>query len=189
MSGAHIVHEKELISEPGAIGILSQYKDHTDPKYIGPGTWNAIHRLSYRARSRKQQLEFISFMKQICGGFPCKVCKGHCVQYIKNHPMEEYIGTLVEVDGQQLALGLFVWAWKFHNAVNARINKPIMSWETAYNLYSNKENLVCSKNCLDAANPNVTNVIDQISTKHKTAQSKITVSTPTKFRLVPVDRK
>jgi len=149
-AGDQLIYVKDLISEPGATGILSDYQDHTDPKYIGPGTWNILHRRAFKARTKKQQLEFIEFMKDVCYGFPCFVCKGHCTEYIKNHPMEEYVGMLVDINDQRIALGLFVWTWKFHNAVNTRINKPIMGWDTAYNLYSDKENLVCSKNCHDA---------------------------------------
>lgn len=200
MSEPHIVYAKDLISEPGATGVLSEYKDHTDPKYVGPGTWNVAHRQAYRARTRKQQLEFIVFMKEICTGFPCHICRGHCTEYIKNHPMEEYVGMLVEVNGQRVALGLFVWTWKFHNAVNARIGKPIMAWETAYNLYSDKENLVCSKNCLDAADsaigqtPPIAIPTSKPSTViTKIPESKIVVPSPNtsnpKFRLVSVNRK
>jgi hypothetical protein len=143
---------KDLTTEPGAIGILSDFKDHTDPKYIGPGTWNVIHRRAFKARTHDQQIIFIDFMKEICYGFPCTVCKGHCTEYIKNHPMEEYLDILIDINGERMALGLFVWSWKFHNAVNARIKKPIMSWDTAYNLYSDTESLVCSKNCLESDN-------------------------------------
>ena len=145
-----LISLNELLKEPGAIGILANYKDHTDPKYIGPGTWNVIHRRARKAVTHAQQVAFIEFMKDICYGFPCTVCKGHCTEYIKNHPMEEYLDVLVDINGEKSLLGMFVWAWKFHNAVNTRIKKPIMSWDTAYNLYSESESLVCSKNCLEA---------------------------------------
>ena len=147
------IYLKDLLAEPGANGILSDYQDHTDPKYIGPGTWNLIHRRAFKAQTHEQQLAFIEEMKEVCYGFPCMVCKGHCTEYIKNHPLEEYLGVMVDIDGVQLPIGLFVWTWKFHNAVNARIKKPIMNWDTAYNLYSTSESLVCSKNCLEAAGP------------------------------------
>lgn len=163
MSDHHkkFINIKDLVGEPGAVGVLSDYKDHTDPKYIGPGTWNSIHRYAYKAKSRSQQEGFINFMVEICQGFPCTVCRGHCTEYIKNHPMEEYLDVLVEINGEKMALGLFVWSWKFHNAVNARIKKPLMSWDTAYNLYSETESLVCSKNCLEAeANINHNESVD-----------------------------
>ena len=148
------ISNKDLLGEPGAVGISSDYKDHTDPKYIGPGTWNLIHRHAFKARTHEQQLIFIEYMKETCYGFPCTVCKGHCTEYIKNHPMEDYLDVPFEINGEKHPLGLFVWSWKFHNAVNTRIGKISMSWDTAYNLYSETESLVCSKSCLEAEAPN-----------------------------------
>lgn len=138
---------ENLDNEPGADAVLSQFKDSTDPEYIGPGTWNVIHRIAFKSSSRSEQLAFIKFMEDICYGFPCIVCKGHCTEYIKNHPIRDYLGVAFEINSEKLFLGMFVWSWKFHNAVNHRLNKPIMSWDTAYNLYSQTETLVCSRNC------------------------------------------
>lgn len=166
---------KDLTAEPGATGVLSDYKDHTDPKYIGPGTWNVIHRRAFKARTNTQQVEFIGFMKDICQEFPCTVCRGHCTEYITNHPMEDYVDVSVDINGEHIPIGLFVWTWKFHNAVNARIKKPIMSWDTAYNLYSNTESLVCSKNCLETADDQVS---DDKSANVTTAVTPITPKLP-----------
>jgi len=138
--------KQQLISEKNSTGILVDYKDSTDPKYIGPGVWNTIHKQAYLARTPNQQKQFIVFMKDTCYWFPCKVCRGHCTEYIKNNPLENYLGSTV--DGQPL--GLFVWAWKFHNTVNARLKKPIMSWDTAITLYSESNDKVCSLSCLEA---------------------------------------
>jgi hypothetical protein len=138
--------KQQLISEKNATGILSNYKDSTDPKYIGPGVWNTIHKQAYLAQTPVRQQQFIIFMKDTCYRFPCKVCRGHCTEYIKNNPLENYLGSTV--DGKPL--GLFVWAWKFHNTVNARLNKPIMSWDSAITLYSESDDKVCSLSCLEA---------------------------------------
>ena len=124
-----------------------QFKDHTNPEYVGPGTWNSIHRLAFLATTKEKQDCFVKTMKEICDGFPCLNCRYHCSEYITNHPMEEYKDKMVDINGEKQPLGLFLWSWKFHNAVNARLNKPIMSWDTAYNLYSDNNNLVCSKSC------------------------------------------
>jgi len=167
------IKEDELEREPEAVGRESDYKDHTDPKYVGPGTWNVIHRNAFRSQNHKQQEEFISFMKEVCEGFPCDVCRGHCKEYIKNHPMEEYIDTMVEIDGEKMGLGMFVWSWKFHNAVNKRIKKPIMSWNTAYNLYSEKESLICSKNCMNADNGGEEEEKESKETNNKDIEYKI----------------
>lgn len=180
-----IITLKELDSEPGAIALINDFRDNTDPKYIGPGTWNVIHRKAFKARSHADQLLFIQFMKDVCYGFPCTVCKGHCTEYIKNHPMEEYLDVVVDIKDEKIALGMFIWAWKFHNAVNARIKNPIMSWDTAYNLYSQTESLVCSKNCLAAdAPPDGLEHSVPILPEPTMKASSIPISNPQPFRLV-----
>lgn len=148
---------KELTSEQGAIALRKDFQDHTDPKYVGPGTWNVIHRLAINAVTPELQSCFIKSMNDICNGFPCHICKGHCQEYIKNHPMETYLGISVDVDGKKKPLGIFIWTWRFHNAVNTRLQKPIMSWETVYTLYTEGESILCSKNCLEAENYNSNN--------------------------------
>lgn len=141
----------DLINEPGATGKLSDYPDISNPKLIGPGLWVLMHKRSRRLRTLEQQHQYIDFVKDICYGFPCKVCKGHCTEYIKNHPMEEYLDVYMDINGKETLLGLFVWTWQFHNAVNARLNKPLMSWDTVYNLYTVSENLMCKKeDCLES---------------------------------------
>ena len=144
------ISHRQLINIPGAIGQKTDYKDRTDPKYIGPGKWDSIHQLAWEAQTAEGKRIFKTFMINTCDKFPCSTCRTHCQEYIKNHPMEEYENVLVEVGTERVPLGLFVWAWKFHNTVNARLNKPQMAWDTAYNMYSGKEGLMCSKACLHA---------------------------------------
>jgi len=140
----------EFIHDPAAKATGIDFKDHTDPEYIGPGTWNLIHRIAHKARNHKDQVDFIKLVNEICSGFPCLVCRNHALEYIKNHPLEEYLDILVDVRGEKISIGLFVWTWKFHNAVNARIKKPIMSWDTAYNMYLESESLICTSKCLNS---------------------------------------
>ena len=42
---------------------------------------------------------------------------------------------------------MFKWSWKFHNSVNSRIGKPVLDWDTTYNLYSDPGVMVCTKSC------------------------------------------
>ena len=74
------------------------------------------------------------------------------------------------VDNQPL--GLFVWAWKFHNTVNARLKKPIMSWDTVITLYSELDDKVCSLSCLEAEDINE-NISNPVKPKNYTPLSKI----------------
>jgi hypothetical protein len=60
-------------------------------------------------------------------------------------------------------VGLFKWAWLFHNAVNQRLKKPIVSWSEAKRMYSPDEG-VCTSDCGQPLEPVVipppkTNVI------------------------------
>ena len=124
-------------------------KNNTNPKYIGPGTWNVIHTLAYNATTKESKQAFIKHMNIICKQFPCETCREHCKTYLKENPMIEYMDVVTE--GKPL--GLFTWTWQFHNAVNHRIGKPILSWEIALHIYSQfkseKSDGVCSLECSD----------------------------------------
>lgn len=127
---------------------FSKFDDVTDPKLSGPPLWYIIHSTSFSAREMESIQSFILTMKNICNNFPCKHCKGHCQDYIKKHPIEKEIDTVI--NGKRL--GMFLWSWKFHNAVNQRLNKPIVNFETAYKMYdiTDPNNAICSKNCEEA---------------------------------------
>lgn len=149
----HNVYISPKEEDPNATATIDQFHDNTDPKYIGPGTWTSIHKKAFKSKSSSQQLEFVKFMNETCNDFPCTVCRGHCQEYIRTNPISDYFDTIINVNGIDEKLGMFFWTWKFHNAVNHRLNKPIMSWDTAFNLYSGSESLVCSKACMNSALP------------------------------------
>lgn len=133
-------------------GEKNYYKDNTNPKYIGPGTWSVIHTITYHARVLDTQLQAIKTITTICNYFPCETCREHCLQYIKENPMEEYLINKYKEDH-----GLFLWSWKFHNTVNYRIGKHIMSWDLANQLY-NIDNKVCGKECSETVKTPQTNL-------------------------------
>lgn len=137
-----------------------KFDDVTDPKLSGPPVWYIIHSTAFASRDRESTERFICTMKNICNNFPCKHCKGHCQDYINKHPIEKEPES--SYDGKKTTM--FMWSWKFHNAVNQRLNKPIINFETAYKLYdtSNPDNAICSKNCEEAGGVSlVSNVEEQ----------------------------
>lgn len=101
---------------------------------MGPGFWTTLHCIAFYARTKEEQLSAVKTIKLLCHKFPCQECRHHAKKYIKDHPMEKYVGVKTK-NGDML--GLFTWTWKFHNAVNHRIDKPILSWEMAYEMYKN----------------------------------------------------
>jgi hypothetical protein len=116
----------------------------SDPKVIGPGTWYVTHLKAYEAINNKKIDEFIDHMYMLAEKFACKKCRKHINTYIEDHPFEDLI-NLTNEEGRKI--GMFKWAWLFHNAVNTRIGKPYVDWETAWEMYSNDDFGVCSKNC------------------------------------------
>jgi len=149
MSEKREVSINALQKLPGK-GKISDYKDRTDPKYVGPGTWDFLTRLAVKATTSKLELEFKRELTEACEGYPCHVCAGHCKEYMKNHPVDKYFGMFITIEGKKIMIGMFIWIWKFHNAVNARLNKPIMDWDTAYNTFYPGEVLLCSAACMAA---------------------------------------
>jgi hypothetical protein len=118
----------------------------SDPRYIGPGSWFVIHTTARYADTIQKKRDFSGFMKRFCEEFRCKECSGHCQKYIKDHPIEPYF-NLRSPHGEEI--GCFKWTWKFHNAVNNRLGKPIVDFQTAYDMYFEWKgsNNVCSSNC------------------------------------------
>ena len=121
---------------------MTYYKDITNPVYVGPGTWNVIHTIAMHANTLEKQKEAIKTITFICNTFPCEVCRGHAQEYIKANPLEDYLMK------KSQPLSIFFWTWKFHNAVNYKIGKHVMSKDVAIKLYSpTKDTKLCSKEC------------------------------------------
>lgn len=129
-----------------------------DPKYIGPGVWYIIHLKAKDATNDKRIDQFIDFMYMLTEKFSCKNCRKHMTAYINDHPMENL--RYLEND-KGVRIGMFKWSWLFHNAVNTRIHKPFVDWETAWEMYDNPD--VCSKSCEETNNNdnnNITSIYD-----------------------------
>lgn len=125
----------------------NQGPDITNPAYFGPGKWDTYHLEAWFARTNPEQNNFIIFLKRQIDNFPCVKCKNHAYEYLDNNPLENYLGKKSST-GEEL--GMFVWMWKFHNAVNTRLGKPVVEWDTAYSMYSGRGILVCGKGCDEA---------------------------------------
>ena len=117
-----------------------------DPKVVGPGVWYVIHLKGKEAINDKKIDEFIDFMEMLSFKFGCINCRKHIQAYIKDHPFSDLI-NMKNDEGEKI--GMFKWSWLFHNAVNTRINKPYVEWDTAWEMYDDSIE-VCSKQCDEA---------------------------------------
>lgn len=135
----------KIIADPKATGIASNYPDDHDPVRLGPGYWDRLTLMAWEARTAAKQKDACDEFRYTCRTFPCTVCQGHCHDYVDQHPPEEFIGKEVMVEGVSEPIGLFVWIWQFHNAVNLRLGKPKMSFATAIEKQTSRSQ--CSTAC------------------------------------------
>jgi hypothetical protein len=124
------------------------------------GIWFSIHTYAKSANDFESKRSFINFIKNLSENFPCEACGKHFRDYLKENPIEYYIRS---DDNENL--GCFRWSYIFHNAVNSRLKKKVLDWETAKSLYYNT---VCNKGCNDASSRQTNS--DTISTKDKPLQ-------------------
>lgn len=122
--------------------------DRTNPEYVGPGTWDSMHKDTFNCINPEDQKKCCDRIRDTCYTFNCKTCRGHCTEYINSNPPEDYIGvTWTDPnDSTVYQIGIAIWAWKFHNAVNARLGKKQMRWDACFQMYTTlPEN--CSGEC------------------------------------------
>lgn len=152
----------ESQSEHDDINILS------DPKVVGPGVWWLIHTYARDSIDEQKVNKFIEFMNFLRENFACKNCRKHINQYMTLHPFDD-LKQLKNQEGR--LIGMFKWAWLFHNAVNTRIGKSYIEWETAVNMFYH-DTEVCSKNCEEADTPSekITELPKSVDRRSKLAQ-------------------
>lgn len=125
--------------------ILEEHKFITDPSYTGPGLWVIIHLMALKADTPKKVENFCDFVRFLCDNHMCPNCREHCKEYIKLNPPEKDKNTSFNISGNRHHLGMFYWAFIFHNAVNERIGKTKLTLEQAFILYNEEQkcDIVC----------------------------------------------
>jgi hypothetical protein len=104
-----------------------------DPKIFGPGTWITTHVYALVCEQAGRKIdyrEFSSYLYRMIHALPCGKCRRHAVKYLDRHPLDKFI---------------FNWTVDFHNAVNLRLKKPLMTYEEARGIYENTEVILKDK--------------------------------------------
>jgi len=89
------------------------------PKDVwGPRGWYWLHAqaISYpESPTRSDQTAMFARFWSFVQTLPCPECRVHATTYAREYP-PDFSGST----------GLQTWAWRFHNAVNYRLGKPLM---------------------------------------------------------------
>jgi len=123
----------------------------TDPNYWGPGLWMTLHTMTFdypENPTEEEKNNYRDFFHSLKYVLPCGVCRQHYAKAIEQtYPIDPALknrDTLTR------------WLVDFHNTVNKRLNKPIVSYESVkekYDALSSK----CSANTCSTVQCNTRN--------------------------------
>lgn len=100
-----------------------------EPNIWGPHYWATLHFISSTYDNNPNQSiksNMKNFIQSLPVFLPCKECQDHAFDYIKQFNLNHVIQNRKE---------LFTFFFNFHNNVNKRLKKPLMSMEDALNKY------------------------------------------------------
>lgn len=112
------------------------YKIPANAAVTGPGLWFSIHIMALHANTAEKYQSVVWFINLLALTHPCLECRNHMTNYLNAHPLSQ-----VNIKD------LFKYTVEFHNAVNKRLNKPLISLEDATNLYTAIASVPCSSGC------------------------------------------
>ena len=115
-----------------------------NPAIVGPGIWFTIHHMARYSITPDKINNFINFIHSLTSSFPCEPCKKQFMKYVRDHPLENYRETK---NVSMEYVGMFIWSWKFHNAVNERLRKPLVEYEVVLEMFSNPDIMTCKLDC------------------------------------------
>ena len=93
------------------------------PEKWGPIFWGALHVAALSCSNRDNLANFVDCYKAM---IPCMSCRQHFIDVLKSNPVPM---TTEE---------LFPWTVHVHNIVNSRLDKPIISVDDAYAIWTSE---------------------------------------------------
>lgn len=134
---------------------ITHLKRHQKPEFNGPGIWYCIHTKAARIKNYNDMLDCIKDIKMYIETFKCATCHNHATEYERLHPLNHCLDCKHNTHKGGLEMCLFKWTVDFHNAVNSRLKKPVIGYETAYEFYADKMFLPCTDDCGSEEKTNV----------------------------------
>lgn len=88
-------------------------------------SWDRIHQMAVNATTKSNMDEYKKYISYLSYNFPCPKCRPHIQRRLREYPIDSYYGM---TDDQGREIGVAKWSWEFHNAVNERLGKHIVTW-------------------------------------------------------------
>jgi hypothetical protein len=102
------------------------------PEKWGPLFWGALHVAALGCSNSDNLSNFVDAYKTM---IPCASCRKHFEEALLATPVPQVSNPLE----------LFAWTVDIHNIVNARINKPVITYDEAYEIWTSEPNQLCTQ--------------------------------------------
>ena len=107
----------------------TQPKRHPRVKDPRPLLWLELHRRPVEAADLGKEPQWLI---RFAGRIPCGDCRKHWKELLAQSP-PDFEAWSASPDGKT---SYARWTWTIHNAINAKLNKPQISWEQAVLLHA-----------------------------------------------------
>jgi hypothetical protein len=117
----------------------------------GPITWKLLHTFVLKIKDNitlNELLELKNIITRIVSNLPCPYCTSHAISYLATFNFKNI----------QNISHLRLFMFQFHNNVNQRLNKPLLTYEEHLQLYNIPINVVLTDyvNIYNSKNSGVT---------------------------------
>ena len=128
------------------VSMLSLSAEGFPSRTWGPALWHAIHIIAANFPLRptsQQRRAFLALFASLAGVLPCSVCREEYSALITTGPLR--LGPRIVKD----RMTAFAWTVAIHNAVNARLGKPVdpdvRAWYEVYDCLRAKRSPTASR--------------------------------------------
>lgn len=110
------------------VGQIIGDRDISEPSEWGPAFWRILHCLADKLGTGNSAMDtdsarfFEHIISDLCFILPCKECQAHCQEYLSGNP-RKWVG----LTGSELKTAISKWLEDFHNAVNIRLGKEVVT--------------------------------------------------------------
>ena len=104
----------------------------TNPYVWGPDAWHFLHCVTLTAPEKftpDDKKLYKNFFKSLGDVLPCKICRKHYKQWWSNETFMHNIHSRED---------MVRWLIDFHNQVNKRLDKPVLSYRQAMKIIKNR---------------------------------------------------